>query len=247
MKKDNPNQRVLILAPIGQDARVMAELLARHGFQTQICKSMEDCCAQMKSGAGALVLTEEAFELPNVSEFLQTLNAQPPWSELPITILTTGGESRLVRLLELTAEAAGTVTLLERPIGTSTLVRSLEVALNSRRRQYQVRDLLEEQRHNEVKLWLAHEQLADRARQLEDIVELRTAKLVESNEQLRREIAERQQAEAAREALHRKLLHAQEEERRRIARELHDQLGQNLTVLNFALESLLHAEPSSAN
>ena len=81
-------------------------------------------------------------------------------------ILTTGGESRLARLLELTAAAAGSVTLLERPIVCTTLIRSLEVAMNSRRRQYQVRDLLEEQRRSELELRQAHEELADRARQL---------------------------------------------------------------------------------
>jgi signal transduction histidine kinase len=243
MQKNSSEERVLIIAPFGQDARAMAEVLVQKGFTAQICSSLAQCCSQLKSGAGTLLLTEETFELANISELLQALNAQPPWSELPVIILTTGGEPRLARLLELTAHAARGATLLERPIGTTTLVRSLEVALNSRRRQYQVRDLLEEQSHNEVKLWLAHEQLADRAHQLQGLVELRTAKLAESNEQLRSEIAQRRQIEAAREALNRKLLRSQEEERRRIARELHDQLGQNLTALNLGLKSLLDADP----
>lgn len=245
MEKNKPKERVLVTAPVGRDAHVMAELLTRHGFEAQVCGSLEECGAQTKSGADAVVLTEEALELANLSEFLQALEAQPPWSELPLIILTTGGESRLARLLELAAKAAGSVTLLERPIGTTTLVRSLEVALNSRRRQYQVRDLLEGQRRAELQLRQAHEQLADRARQLETVVELRTAKLAESNERLRREIGEREQAEQAREALRRKLLNAQEEERRRIARELHDQMGQNLTALNLGLKSLLNTDPRS--
>ena len=169
MQRNSPGERVLILAPVGQDARLMAELLTRHGFQTQICDSSGDFCTQLNSGAGALLLTEEALELTNVSELLQTLKTQPPWSELPLIILTTGGESRLARLLELTAAAAGSVTLLERPIGTTTLIRSLEVAMNSRRRQYQVRDLLEAQRRSELELRQAHEQLADRKGSLSSV------------------------------------------------------------------------------
>ena len=238
MEKNNSGERFLIVAPIGHDAEAMAELLARHGFEAKTCGSLAECSTEMEFGSGALVLTEEALELSNAPEFLQSLKTQPPWSELPLVMLTSGGESRLARLLELAAQAAGSVTLLERPIGSTTLLHTLQVALNSRRRQYQVRDFLEEQRRTERELRQAHEQLADRAKQLQTLVKSRTAKLAQSNEQLRREMVER-------EALRRKLLYAQEEERRRIARELHDQMGQNLTALNVGLKSLLDRQSRS--
>jgi two-component system CheB/CheR fusion protein len=101
-----------------------------------------------------------------------------------------------------------------------------------------VRDLLVEQRRAALQLSDAHKKLANYARELERLVQERTAKLAKSNEQLRREIKEREQAQAAREALRRQLIKAQEEERRRVARELHDQMGQNLTALNLGLNSL---------
>ncbi|MGC2625827.1 MAG: PAS domain S-box protein, partial [Candidatus Udaeobacter sp.] len=169
MEKNNSKDRILIIAPVGRDAQGMAELLVGHGFEAQICGSLAECAAHIQSGAGALMLTEEALELGSLSHLFEALAAQPSWSELPLIILTTGGESRLARLLELVADAAGSVTLLERPIGTTTLIRSLEVALNSRRRQYQVRDFLEEQRRKQCELEQARESL-HRAKQFDDAV-----------------------------------------------------------------------------
>jgi len=51
--------------------------------------------------AGALLLTEEALESAQGSRLLDVLKAQPPWSELPLIILTSGGESRRAGLLDL--------------------------------------------------------------------------------------------------------------------------------------------------
>ena len=244
MQNNDRELRVLVMAPVGQDARAIAELLMGRGLPTRICNGEAEFCAEISAGAGAVLLTEEALETERGCDVLGALKMQPQWSELPLIILTTGGEPRLNRLLEL---AAGTVTLLERPISSITLLRSVEVALRSRRRQFQVRDLLEEQHRAQRELRDAHDQLADRARQLEALVQERTAKLVQTNEQLRSEMSERERAEAAREALRRELLNAQEEERRRIARELHDQMGQNLTALNLGLKSLHDSDPSATN
>jgi PAS domain S-box-containing protein len=153
MADGNPEDRILLLAPIGQDATAMARLLRTHGFVGTVCESAGDACRYLTEGAGALLVTEEALELPQMPELLHDLNAQPPWSELPLIVLTHGGESRLATLLHLVAQAAGSLTLLERPLGEATLLRSVEVALRARRRQYQVRDLLEQQRivHKELR------------------------------------------------------------------------------------------------
>lgn len=122
----------------------MAMLLMSHGFTAVLCGSSAELSARTKEGAGALLLTEEALELAQLPELLAGLQTQPSWSELPLIILTQGGESRLTRLLDTVAEAAGGITVLERPIGTATLVRTVQVAVRSRRRQYQVRDLIAE-------------------------------------------------------------------------------------------------------
>src|SRR5204862_3055567 len=77
----------------------------------------------------------------------------------------------------------------------------------------------------------AHEELEERVR-------LRTAELSQANEWLRNEIDQRQRVEQERGLLLTRLVLAQEDERRRMARELHDQLGQQLTALRLTLETL---------
>jgi PAS domain S-box-containing protein len=146
----NPQEdRILIIAPMGQDAVTMAALLDTNGFRTVVCSGPQECLDDIEVGAAALLLTEEALEMPRAEELLSRVKSQPPWSEMPIIMLTSGGETRVTGLLELTSSP---ITLLERPMGRATLLRSLEVALSARHRQYQVRDLLEQQQRQQQEL-----------------------------------------------------------------------------------------------
>jgi PAS domain S-box-containing protein len=74
--------------------------------------------------------------------------------------------------------------------------------------------------------------------ELEHRVEQRTRQLSDLNEDLRKEIERRERLEADREHLLRRVVSAQEDERRRIAGEMHDQLGQNISSLGLRLSAL---------
>jgi signal transduction histidine kinase len=211
------DERVIIIAPVGQDAEAMARLLDAQGFETQIFNGSDEYSRHIMDRAGALLLTEEALESPEGSLLLDAVKGQPPWSELPLIILTSGGESRRVGLLNLAAAAAGSVTLLERPISTLTLTRSVQVALRSRRRQYQVRDLVA--------------QLANLNQTLERRVAKRTAEAVQQAQKLRLLSAE--------------LSLAEETERRRIAEMLHEDLQQLLVAARMQLAALCRTQDAA--
>ena len=74
--------------------------------------------------------------------------------------------------------------------------------------------------------------------ELELKVDERTRELADANVSLREEITERERAEEVRLALIRQLVDAQEGERRRISRELHDQLGQEVSAMSLKLSML---------
>ena len=94
--------------------------------------------------------------------------------------------------------------------------------------QCNIRDVTDRKRA-EAAVQAAHEQLESRVQQ-------RTAELAQANESLKAEVEARKEVEAARQDLLRRLVTAEEDERRRIARELHDQMGQHLAALGLGLK-----------
>ena len=86
----------------------------------------------------------------------------------------------------------------------------------------------------------AEEELKKAKDELEQRVEKRTAQLTKANLDLKTEITERRQAEEHIRILTQRLIEAQEDERQRISRELHDRVAQDLSSAKIACDLLLH-------
>lgn len=135
----------LILAPTGNDARLTAEFLKASGMMSLCVGDMEELCHMVVEGCGAVVLAEEVMNQPAALKFFSLMQRQPAWSDVPVTLITTGGAAGAERMRRLSALGVlSNVTMLERPFRPATLVSMLTVALRARARQYQVRKLLVE-------------------------------------------------------------------------------------------------------
>ena len=136
--------RVLILAPVGRDAALTCAVLDRAGFSTLVCSDLDQLQQRLAEGAGAAVITEEALAGRDVRSLADWIGRQPSWSDFPfIMLLKPGGSPEPGTLERDLLQDAGNLTLLERPVGTATLVSAVRAALRARGRQYEVHDALE--------------------------------------------------------------------------------------------------------
>jgi signal transduction histidine kinase/ActR/RegA family two-component response regulator len=138
---------------------MISRVLGEAGVATEACENIEEFCHKMSEGAGAAFITEEALNAKAVSCLIEALAEQPPWSDFPLVLLTSGGGSAPINMRALkTLGESGNITLIERPTRVITLVSALHAALRARRRQYEVRDhLLAEKRAQQERALLLEE------------------------------------------------------------------------------------------
>ncbi len=137
--------RVLVVAPTGRDGIMICNLLASRGIQCVNSETTEMALAEMSKGSGAVILADEVLSLANIAKWTAEIADQPSWSDFPLIVLTNAGKvDRETQRKLLLLQPLGNLVLLERPIRPETLVSTVQAALRSRRRQYQIRDHLAE-------------------------------------------------------------------------------------------------------
>lgn len=145
--------RVLVFAPTGRDAQLMCNLLISKGISCVALRTAEMARIELKMGAGVVVLAEEGLTLSDIAEWAAQISEQPSWSDFPLILLTVTGEvDRESQRKMLARQPLGNLVLLERPVRPETFVSTVQAALRSRLRQYQMRDFLEVSRLTEEAL-----------------------------------------------------------------------------------------------
>jgi signal transduction histidine kinase len=224
---------VLICAPTGRDGPLLQRYLLKDQIHSICYESIERLAQSLDDSVQAVIIAEEALVPRGVERLFAFLKNQQPWSDVTVILLTNGSEessqvgSGLVHLFGV----HGNVNMLERPVRVPTLISAVRSATRARGRQYEVRDLLKQREQNERVLQEAREELERRVLQ-------RTLELTKANSDLRREVSERLNAENALRQLSQSVVRVQDEERRRIARELHDSAGQYLSAVTLTLGQL---------
>ena len=180
----------MVHAPRGRDAEVICGVLSGRGIVARVCASHAELLAGLQAGAGAAIVTEEAFAVAPDGPLGDWLARQPSWSDLPFIVLTTRHTARRSEPARASLRTLGNVVLLERPVNAETLASAADAAVRARRRQYATRQALRE-------LDQARSTVQQLNGELEGRIAARTRELAEANDRLMAEIAERERAQAA--------------------------------------------------
>lgn len=169
MSEGRQKDIILISAPIGADARNLQAILLRAGHDPRICHAVEDVEAGLAGDCGAVIFTEEAVN-PALRAALDRIFArQPPWSDIPVVLIASVGAANLGPALAANLRGPRrTITLLERPLRSVTLLATLETLLAARHRQYEVRALLQER---DALLASLENRVRERTAELQNMVE----------------------------------------------------------------------------
>jgi two-component system, sensor histidine kinase len=136
------DDRVLLLAPTRKDELVTTALLHEAAIPVTALHTFDEVVQELGRGAALLVLPEERLTPSDRERLRECLQRQPPWSDLPLLVLTgTGANSAISNDA---VQTLGNVTLLERPLRRATFLSAVRTARRARQRQYEIRGYVAE-------------------------------------------------------------------------------------------------------
>jgi signal transduction histidine kinase len=226
-----PPVKILLVEDSPSDAALLEESLTQNDlgqFKFTHAETLSEAMAQARKETFDVLLLD--LSLPDVTGRETFLRARQEAPQLPIVVLT-GVEDEAVGL-EAVRHGIQDYLIKGQAYGRQT-ARAIRYAI--------------ERKRTETALKQAESALQQERDQLDTRIQQRTAELSEANRSLQVEIVQRQRAEEAHQRVLRRLSTAEETERGRISRELHDQLGQDLTALKLGLQMLRKQGPFASS
>ena len=143
----NPNMHLdaILLCPSGQDAQLITSILFKESVEFKTALNEDELYSMNYENAGVIFVSEESLTKEGVEAFNKKLSKQKSWSDIPIILLSSGNtksEEFQSKQLE-NFVTNGNVTILERPLQPLTLLSATQVAIRARKRQHQVKNLLQ--------------------------------------------------------------------------------------------------------
>lgn len=137
------NRRVLVLVQDSGDEALARGAAEKAGAKLCFVHDVPELARAIAAGAGAALLSDTVLGAA-LDELRRVLDHQRKWSELPVIVLFREDAPRAVldALEEFELHARVKLSLLHRPVPLISLASALRSALKSRRRQYEMRDLL---------------------------------------------------------------------------------------------------------
>ncbi|MFZ2404449.1 MAG: response regulator [Methylobacter sp.] len=218
---------ILIVDDIPSNLSVVVDLLEEGGYNVAVAQDGEEGLQRAQLVLPDLILLDVMLPGADGFEICRRLKAEEKTRDIPVIFMTAlvAAEHKVIGF------KAGGVDYVTKPLQIDEVVARVGTHLKLRA----AKKRLEEQ----------NAQLQAYQQELERRVAERTAELSGSNQQLRMEIAERRRTEQSLEesrtqlrTLTAKRDEAREDERKRIAREIHDELGQLLNVLRLNATTL---------
>jgi signal transduction histidine kinase len=219
---DQPKVRVLLIEDSQSDAALIQESLAQNSlseFAFTHVETLQAALNLMSQAVFDVVLLD--LSLPDCSGRETFLRAHAHAPSLPIVLMTSVDDEAVG--LEAIRHGLQDYLIKGQSYGPQT-ARAIRYAI--------------ERKRSEEALKQAQAALELERANLEQKVGERTVELSSLNKELQAEIAQRKQAEQAHRMVRRRLSEAEESERARISRELHDRFGQDLTALKLGLQNL---------
>ena len=234
MKPKNAMPLRILLIQDNADDRVAFERALKKGNidrSLSVCKRAEEAESRLTNANDTFDLVVTEFDLPGMSglEFFMKVRRQ---KNLPPFVILTGSGSEKIAVKALQAGIYDYIIKDSQGEYLDLLPLVLLAA---------VQRFTHERLHQNTE-----DALLESKNKLEQIIQERTAELTITIQALENEIAEHRQTEIAlrksqvqlRE-LSRKILEAQENERKKVAQEIHDSIGGSLAAIKFALEEKL--------